>query len=135
MLDTTPLKIKKETHKAIYDMLEKFEIVFEFYEKHYGEQYDILLSELKAYREQNIMGPTMLNMYETSEYKELDAFIGMIELIIQELEIIYNQSKLTLKDAIAISARNDIVSLRNLLISELRKKQIRSALGVINLGV
>ena len=116
-------------------MLEKFEIVFEFYEKHYGQQYDILMSELKAYHEQNIMGPMMLNMYETSEYKELDAFIGMIELIIQELEIIYNQSKLTLKDAIAISARNDIVSLRNLLISELRKKQIRSALGVIKLGV
>jgi hypothetical protein len=109
-------------------MMEQFEAVFGYYEKAYGQQHEILTKELETYLSQNVMGPALLNLYESSEYKDQDAFLGMVELIVQELDLIYKQSERTLKEVVIAAEKYDTATLKTLLISELRKKQIRTAL-------
>lgn len=125
MLNLTQLAKVKEQYSLTVDMLDKFEKVFQYYETQYGVQYDTLKEELRVFREENRMSERLLSMYENSDYKETDVFIGMMELLLQELSIIYNQSQKTLREVIGYAQNKDFDSLRTLLISELRKKQLR----------
>jgi hypothetical protein len=127
-LNLTPLTSKKQQYKDLYKMMEQFETVFHYYEKTYGQQHETLTKELETYLSQNVMGPALLNLYESSEYKDSEVFLGMVELIIQELSLIYKQSERTLKEVVIAAEKYDTATLKTLLISELRKKQIRTAL-------